>query len=247
MPEIVIGDNAGEGLGRGMAKKPKRVVQKAPVVLGDPVVAENIKYALESHGLRSADLARKLNISPQAVSQWLQCLTTPSARRLAQIAATLDTSVEKLRSKSVTAQKSELVVDQPVAASEALRLRPFPIGGTTDGALGRRNEWVVPAKDFQGLASDKPDLLIMRITGNDQEPDLRAGDLVVADRQWSVVSAAGIYLLGDKRFPVLRRCELMIGAESQIVLIHEHGTTREVPAANLTVLGRLICKLLVPL
>jgi transcriptional regulator with XRE-family HTH domain len=229
-----------------MAKKPKRVVQKASVVLGDPVIAENIKYAIESRGLRSADLARKLNISPQAVSQWLQCVTTPSARRLAQIAATLDTSVEKLRSKS-TVQKSELVADQPMAAPEALRLRPFPIGGTTDAVLGRRNEWVVPAKDFQGIASDKPDLLIMRIAGNDLEPDLRAGDLVVADRHWSVVSAAGIYLLGDKRFPSLRRCELILGAESQIVLIHEHGTTREVPAANLIVLGRLICKLLVPL
>ena len=230
-----------------MAKKQKRLAQKVPVVLGDPVVADNIKYALESRGLRPADLARKLNISPQAVSQWLQCLTTPSARRLAQIAATLGTSIEKLRNKSATVEKVEQVVDQPKTTPEALRLRPFPIGGTTAAAVGRDDEWLVPAKYFQGLASDKPDLLTMRIAGNDLEPDLRAGDLVVADSQWSVVSAAGIYLLGDKRFPVLRRCELILGSESHVVLVHEHGSTREVPAANLTILGRVICKLLVPL
>jgi hypothetical protein len=76
---------------------------------------------------------------------------------------------------------------------------------------------------------------------------LRAGDLVVADRHWSVVSAAGIYLLEDARFPVFRRCERILGAEHHAVLVHEHGSTREVPVANLSVLGRVICKLLVPL
>jgi transcriptional regulator with XRE-family HTH domain len=226
-----------------MTRKTKRQSQTAPVALGDPVVADNIKQTIEKRGLRPADLARRLDVSPQAVSQWLQCLTTPSARRLAQIAGALGVTVEMLRNKPALVEKGQPVKDGQVA----LQLRPFRIGGTAGAEVGRGDEWVVPAKDFQGLASDKPDLLIMRIAGNDLAPDLRAGDLVVADRQWSVVSAAGIYLLGDKRFPVLRRCELTLGSDSQIVLIREHETTREVPAANLTVLGRVICKLLVPL
>jgi transcriptional regulator with XRE-family HTH domain len=226
-----------------MARKAKRPSQTAPTALGDPVIAQNIKRTLDLRGLRPADLARKLNVSPQAVSQWLQCQTTPSTRRLAQIAGAVEVTVEMLRNKPAPVERREPIKD----GQETFQLRPFRIGATTGAAVGRGDEWVVPAKDFQGLASDKPDLLIMRIAGNDLEPDLRAGDLVVADHQWSVVSAAGIYLLGDKRFPVLRRCELALGSESQIVLVHEHESTREIAAANLVVLGRVICKLLVPL
>jgi transcriptional regulator with XRE-family HTH domain len=227
-----------------MARKSKRTAP--PERLGDSVVADNIKCTLESRGLRPTDLARKLSVSPQAVSQWLQLQTTPSARRLVQIAGALGVNVDVLRSKPGSVGSKEPVIDQPRGGPAALRLRPFPIGGATV-ASGGSDEWVVPAKDFRGLASEKPDLRIMRITGNDLVPELHAGDLVVADRQWSVVSAAGIYLLGDTRFPVLRRCELTLASESHAVLVHEHGSTREVPVVKLAVLGRVICKLLVPL
>ena len=83
---------------------------------------------------------------------------------------------------------------------EMLKLRLYPLGGPTDTSDGGGDEWLVPAKEFQGLTSAKPDLRILRVAGNDLEPKLRAGDLVVTDRRWEVISAAGIYLRATGAF-----------------------------------------------
>ena len=102
-----------------------------------------------------------------------------------------------LRNKPAPVDSKAPVIDRPQGGPGDLHLRRFPIGGAIGALVARGDEWVVPAKDFQGLASDKPDLLIMRIAGNDLEPDLRAGDLVVADRHWNVVSAAGTAICSE--------------------------------------------------
>jgi transcriptional regulator with XRE-family HTH domain len=229
-----------------MTRKAKRAAKKAPAALGDPVVAGNIRSKLAERGLLPAHLAKRLGLTSQAVSQWLQCQTTPSAQRLGQIAAVLDVTVEALRRRSETSEVQQIVSEKKSRA-DVLRLRLYPLGGTADISGGGGDEWLIPAKEFQGLTSAKPDLRLMRIAGNDLEPNLRAGDLVLTDRRWEVVSAAGIYLLGDRRFPVLRRCELAMRSGKQVILVHEHGVPQEVSADSLSVIGRVICKLIVPL
>src|SRR3954451_168247 len=82
-----------------MSRKAKRATKKAPAALGDPAIAANIRSKLAERGLLPTHLAKRLGLTPQAVSQWLQCQTTPSARRLGQIAAALDVSVEVLRKR----------------------------------------------------------------------------------------------------------------------------------------------------
>jgi hypothetical protein len=172
------------------------------------------------------------------VSQWLSAQTTPSGRRLQQIAAALNVTVDALRRAPIrTDQQSERRV---------LHLRRYPIGGTSD-VVGDDGEWTVPADEFRGIASDQPDLVTIRVVGINLEPELRPGDLVVVDRHWQVVSAAGVYLAGDERFPSLCRCEPLLGSERQSVIVHGLNGKREVAADILLVVGRVICKLLVPL
>jgi transcriptional regulator with XRE-family HTH domain len=224
-----------------MSKK----LKAPPSPAGDPVLAGGIKRALDAKGIKPADLARLLNLSPQAVSQWLQLVTTPSARRLNQIATALGVSVESLRHPQPTSEPQGSVPGLKEKSRSDFRLRPYSVG--SDARSNTEADWIVPSSYFRGIASDQPDLAIMRVAGNGLEPDVRAGELVVADCKWRSVSVAGLYLLNDPLFPDMRHCEPVIGAKNSAISVGKEGSRRDVPAASLTVLGRVICKLLVPL
>jgi len=219
-----------------MSKRAKSQGDRPPLI-GDQIIADNIKRALEAAGVRPAELARRLGLTPQAVSQWLAAQTTPSARRLIAIAKELNISVEVLRQASIALDQQR---------GHLLHLHQYRLGDAA-GETSQGAEWLIPADAFRGFASDQPDLVIVRVVGTDLEPNLRPGDLVIADRHWRVVSAGGVYLVGEESFPVLRRCELVAGSESRLVTVFEGGARREVPADGLPVLGRIICRLLVPL
>jgi transcriptional regulator with XRE-family HTH domain len=233
-----------------MAKKVKgaRQNQNRPSLIGDPIIAANIKCALEEIGITPAELARRLKLTPQAVSQWLQAQTTPGARRLRHIATELKVSIESLRQAPRTpqalAQPPPKPVAQPLNRDRTVSLRAYCPGGRSDAST-LPGQWSLPAEWFQGLASDQADLLVMRVTGSDLIPDFAPGELVIVDRNWHVVSVAGFYLTGNRSFPVLRRCEVVAGLEAR-VRIYEHGEEREMPADDLSIFGRVICKWLLP-
>jgi transcriptional regulator with XRE-family HTH domain len=225
------------------AKREQKKQARAPLI-GDPVIAANVRRALDAADMSPAELARRLQITPQAVSQWLTAQTTPGAKRLRQIAHVLKVSIEFLRQTypipQAVAQPPPKTVAQPPQRHRTLHLRPYRLGGIP------ASEAQLSADLFGGLTSDEPDLVFMRVTGTDLEPMLKPGELVVADRNWNIVSVAGIYLTGDRAFPVLRRCELIAGTENR-VRIHEHGEEREMAADGLPTFGRVICKWLLPL
>jgi transcriptional regulator with XRE-family HTH domain len=233
-----------------MAKEAKagRRNQSRAALIGDPIIAGNIKRTLEEIGITPAELARRLKLTPQAVSQWLQAQTTPGARRLRQIAAELKVSIESLRQAprppQAVVQRPPKPVAQPLNRDRTVRLRAYTLGGRSDAST-LPGQWSLPAEWFQGLASDQADLLVMRVTGSDLIPDFTPGELVIVDRNWHVVSVAGFYLTGNRSFPVLRRCELVAGPDAR-VRIYEHGEEREMPADDLSIFGRVICKWLLP-
>ena len=223
----------------------RKAAARAPLI-GDPVIAGNLKRALAAAGMSPAELAKHLNLSRQAANQWLNATTTPGARRLRQIADVLKVSTEFLRQApevpKATAQQPLKDAAQPQSRDRTVRLGTYPLGTTSTPA----DRWPLPAEWFYGLASDQADLAVMRVAGSDLKPDLAPGELVVVDRNWTGVSVAGLYLTGDRSFPVLRRCEIVAGSESRI-LVYEHGDKREMPADAIPIFGRIVCKLLVPL
>jgi transcriptional regulator with XRE-family HTH domain len=253
-----------------MAKGPKanqKAEARAPLI-GDPIIAHNIRRGLDAAGMLPADLAGRLKLTRQAVGQWVNAQTTPGARRLRQIAKVLKVSVEFLRQapqavaqpprKTVAQPPAKIVaqppskavaqprtVEQPTKRDRTVRLRAYPLGGLSDEST-LAGRWPLPAEWFQGLASDQADLLAMRVTGSDLIPDFVPGELVIVDRSWHVVSVAGFYLTGNRSFPILRRCELVAGPKAQ-VRIYEHGGERVMPANDLPIFGRVICKWLLPM
>jgi transcriptional regulator with XRE-family HTH domain len=233
------------------AAKKQRAEARAPLV-GDPIIARNLRAALDHAGMSPADLAGRLKLSRQATSQWLNTQTTPGAKRLRQIAGVLKVPLDVLRQAPV-AQPPPKPVSLPLPKTAAqlskrdrtVHIRPYRLGVASDQSTPA-NEEPLPAHLFSGLMSDEPDLVFMRVTGTDLEPTLKPGELVGADRNWNVVSVAGIYLTGDRSFPVLRRCELITGPEGR-VRIREYGGEREMATNDLPIFGRVICKWLLPL
>src|SRR5690349_17145962 len=168
---------------RREARKQDRKLKAArPPLIGDPVIARNIKFAVEAAGISPAELARRLNVTPQAVSQWLSAQTIPGIRRLGQVADELKVSIDFLRQSPYLPQS----VTQPPERNGSLHLRPYRLGEAFDQPTPAE-EWLVPAQWFRGLASDQPDLAIIHVNGRDLEPELEPGDLVVADRNWRVI------------------------------------------------------------
>lgn len=60
------------------------------------VVGKNIKKAREDRGLKQEELAERLNVTRQAVSNWENEKTQPSIEMLNQLALVLEVSVEEL-------------------------------------------------------------------------------------------------------------------------------------------------------
>ena len=58
-----------------------------------------IKKARLIEGITQLELARAMNVTPGAVSQWENGINMPSVSRLKELAAVLHTSVEKLLEK----------------------------------------------------------------------------------------------------------------------------------------------------
>ena len=59
-------------------------------------IGERITALRKEHNISQGDLAKKLNVSRQAVSKWEQGLSTPDTTKLIQLAELLGTEVEYL-------------------------------------------------------------------------------------------------------------------------------------------------------
>jgi transcriptional regulator with XRE-family HTH domain len=107
-------------------------MSKRPPLVGDPIISANIKRALETAGMAPSELARRIQVSPQAVSQWMSVKTTPSAKHLAEIAEQLQIPIDYFRqspdaslsSMPISIREDELVTMEKVY--QLLRRQPAP-------------------------------------------------------------------------------------------------------------------------
>ena len=67
-------------------------------------IGERIQKLRKKQGLTQASLAKRLFVTPQAVSQWERDITIPDTDKLADIAAALHTTVNKLTDGEATGQ-----------------------------------------------------------------------------------------------------------------------------------------------
>lgn len=219
-----------------MPKTPKGRRKPAPPPVaeptgtsGDPVFAANLRRLLAMRGMPAADLAERIAISQQAISQWLTLQTTPTARRVAQVAQALGVTVARF--------------GQDPESDSAVPLRQLELKLSGDRSQPRLDEanaktglWIVP-REVASVPDERTDVAVITVRDNALEPSLRAGDYVFVDVECRSVSGPGIYLILVARSLAWMRCHPLVGDR---VLVSDREVKQEVPAKDLVVLGRAI-------
>lgn len=133
---------------------------------------ERLKKALEDAGLSKAEIAKRTNVTPQAVHGWLTAGTI-AKDRLAQVARECGVTLEWLVSgtPSEPGQHPNLV----------------PIVGhamATPGEDGYFTDMGLPAGGGDGFArwpSRDPSAYALRVKGDSMQPRIRPGELIVIE------------------------------------------------------------------
>ena len=90
-------------------------------------IGERIITLRKEHSISQGDLARRLNVSRQAVSKWEQGLSSPDTTKLIQLAEIFDVEVEFLvtgvhpEPKSVVLNVVQTVEKEKVVVKEVIR------------------------------------------------------------------------------------------------------------------------------
>lgn len=87
----------------------------------DPVFAANLRRLLNERGMNARQLARRLAISPQSISQWLHLQTTPTGWRLKHVAEILKVSVATLTNDAIEI-RGRTMMDSDWVAAEKIEL-----------------------------------------------------------------------------------------------------------------------------
>jgi transcriptional regulator with XRE-family HTH domain len=229
-----------------MTKKPTKASKEIKTIAtrrgggsvwGDPVFAANLRRLLAIRGMSARELAQRIGISAQAVSQWLSHQTAPTNRRLAQIAAVFAVPVMRLQ--------QDTTFDAVAPLRElAMTLAPEPDGQPSlDEDLAKGGLWLLPTAAL-GLHAEHSDVAVLRVTDSALQPDLRLGDYMFADMTCRTIVTPGIYLLMIAGVPTWRRCHPLIGDK---VLVADGTIKQEASARDLVILARAIRLLTEPM
>lgn len=193
-------------------------------------IAANIIHLLDSRNMPARELARRVGVTPQAVSLWCRDETIPSMRRLIQIAEQFQVSVERLNQDTG---------DESVVSLRQLELSLVngPSGQPVlDEKLAKQGLWQTP-RELIEAQDPRSDVAVLNVRDSEMEPELRVGDLVFADLACRTVVASGIYLLVVAASPAWKRCYPLL---SDKVLVTDRTVKQEVAASDLRVLARAI-------
>jgi transcriptional regulator with XRE-family HTH domain len=222
-----------------MGKKPKKIRGPAPAVPvvpsgGDPVFALNLRRLLDSKGLPAAELARGINVSPQAISQWLTLQTAPTTRRLVQIAAVLGVTVQRLTEPEMPGNLTQL---RQVELGLASDRDGHPVLDEDSAKFGL---WQFPRDVIEAGSTD---VVVMAIKDKAAEPYLRVGDYVLADITSREITTSGVYLVLTAGSPAWKFCHPQL---SDTVLVKDCVREDTVLAKDIKVLGRVLWRLTQP-
>lgn len=218
----------------------------------------NLERVMLEKRIRKSELAQRTQVTPAAVSHWVQDKTVPSSERVIQIAAALDVPVMALLSPELTSD-----IHGPVSVlPEVLDLPEFGMDWAMsqdengenvfrlDERKAKLGRWRVPAEVIRDHASVMPRPVVVRVQGNAMAPEFAAGDYVIVDLGWKDVSPPGVYLIGEALRLTLRRCERLLGDKSELVRVStaQGWTETEMSIAELErdILGRVIFRLTTP-
>ena len=219
------------------------------------VFSNNLGRLMREHGLTMRDLAQRIGISHQAVSQWMSGQNGPGNRHLAKLANVFGVNVDQLISPQPGAPGLEarsaasgnsvngalptrlidakVLIDAGVANTGAGDDPPKSDANTAGGA-----SFPLPRIAAEGKISDQSEIVVIGVFDKALEPVLNMGDFVYTDiASPTVVTTPGVYLIMIADMPAWKRCHPLVGDK---ILVSDNVSKQEVPVSELKVLGRAI-------
>jgi transcriptional regulator with XRE-family HTH domain len=195
-------------------------------------------------GLAMRELASKIGVSHQSISQWLNAQNGPTNRRLAQTANALGVPIERLilpsepgagarGTGSLAAGADDTVPIAELEAKEAISELALGTPGP-DEKPEKLVVWIMPPLAASDAGSNQSSTVVIRVDDIGLEPDVRSGDYIFTDISYREVVKPGVYLIVVAGLPAWRRCFPLQG---QKVLVEDRFVKQEIPVADLVVRG----------
>lgn len=185
-------------------------------------IAKNIKKAREAAGLNQSELARLLDISPQAVQKWEAGETLPRGRRMEQLCRVLNVSVGELMDGNVSSSGLRLVSDRPGVPSigKTVVVPRLDVTGSMghgsaqpDGYMDIIERMSVSADWVrQSLNVSNPNnLAIITGRGDSMESTFTDGDLLLVDRGVNDLKMDAVYVMSIEGDLYIKRIQRQPG------------------------------------
>lgn len=221
---------------------------------------ENLLKLLKSHGKDLKTVSEGLGRNSAYLHQYL---TRGSPRELQESTREklghifdVSPSLFKAGTDAMVAEKSTKSVSIPADAPPGTALRvpeldisPQAGGGAIVSDIIEHQQpvdhWSFPRALVGSFVNDPSKLAIVRVAGDSMEPDYRAGDRILVDTGHTTPSPAGVYVLWDGMGVVLKRVEIVMGAEPKrirIMSINPAYQAYELPLAEVQINGRVVGK-----
>lgn len=185
-------------------------------------IAQNIKKAREAAGLNQSELARLLDITPQAVQKWEAGETLPRGRRMEQLCRVLNVSVGELMDGNASSGGLRLVSDRPGVPSigKTVVVPRLDVTGSMghgsaqpDGYMDIIERMSVSADWVrQSLNVSNPNnLAIITGRGDSMESTFTDGDLLLVDRGVNELKMDAVYVMSIEGDLYIKRIQRQPG------------------------------------
>lgn len=210
------------------------------------VFSNNLGQLMREHGLTMRDLAQRIGISHQAISQWMSGQNGPGNRQLAKLANVFGVNIDQLISPhhgasgleaGSTASGNSVNDMLPTRLIDAKVLIDARVANTTAGDGPQKLNavaaggvlWPLPRKTVEGRISDQSEIVVIRVCDNALEPVLRMDDFVFTDiSNPTEVTTPGVYLIMIGGMSAWKRCYPLVGEKSWLLITSSNRRFRPV-------------------
>lgn len=225
------------GLGRMNSTDTAVRQQQAERLGADQGFVDRLQQLIDQAG-NASTLAKRAGISHSGLIRYLNG-GEPSRKVLMALAQAADVSVQWL------AVGTGLM--RPDAQGEMGTLRKLPLL-----SMAAKADVTTPLQDedfsaqafcFHWLSKHGAaveNLVALEVLGDSMAPTLRAGAVVLIDRERTHIEDDGIYLIEDSSLPLLRRLQLEVGGQVRVLADNPSHRECVVPIGQLQVRGRVV-------
>ena len=196
--------------------------------MATPIIAENLSRLLAVARMQGKELADRMQVSPQLVSQWMRGRLVPTKQRLAQIAQVLQVEVDALTREtgsSVSVPIKRYTIDMSPQTPD-------------DQRLSEHHTWMLPKDLLRSYGWFAPaNVMAIQVKDSNLEPTVCVGEELFVDFSWRAVTLSDLYFLDFTGLPIFRWCHMVT---RETVNVSDRLMDQDFAAGDLTVLGRVV-------